>query len=137
MGKFVGKWWNDKVSSVKLVKGPLRGGCSVTLFQHVNYKGNKKFYRGDAKRVTPNDDMSSLTVGDGCCVITYEHYNFGGKSKKYCAKTSFVVKWWNDKVSSIKVVKAAYKDEVEQVEKDVQADEYEDVEEDEDVEEEE
>jgi len=119
--KFVGKWWNDRVSSVKVVKD---AGCSVEFYQHAQFKGVKNVYTSDAKRVKRNDEMSSLKVGDGCCAVIYEHYNFGGKSQKYCGPVAFVGKFWNDKVSSVKVVKASYKDEeveqVETVEKDEQ-----------------
>merc|ERR1711962_147893 len=93
--------------------------CIVEFYQHVNYKGVKSVYSKDTNRVARNDDMSSLKVGDGCCAVIYEHYNFEGKSQKYCGSTTFVGKLWNDKVSSVKVVMASYKDEeVEDVKKD-------------------
>jgi len=107
--RFVGGWWNDKVSSVR-VSGNLAGGhsggsCRAEIFQHANFGGVREFYSGDVRQVRRNDDMSSLKVGGGCCVIIYEHGNFGGRSQRYCSPVKFVGGWWNDKMSSLKVVR--------------------------------
>merc|ERR1712013_890455 len=103
---FVGGWWNDRVSSLKVsgraqVPAPVRA-CSVEIFEHANYHGGREVYRGDVRRVRHNDRMSSLKVPTGCCLTIYEHYNFGGRNHRYCSQNvGFVGGWWNDRVSSL------------------------------------
>jgi len=108
--KWIGKAWNDKVSSLKTYykapPAPPPPPCSVTVFQHSNYKGTANKYSGNVNKVARNDDMSSLKLPANCCVNLYEHYNFGGKVKRTCASTKWIGGEWNDKVSSLKVVAA-------------------------------
>lgn len=135
---WVGKWWNDRVSSVKLVGGPHRHECTVEFFQHGGYKGVRDVYRENTGQVKRNDDMSSMKVEDGCCAEIYEHYNFGGKHEKHCRSVSWIGNNWNDIVSSVKVFPASYKDEAEEIsieefEKDAPAEEAEEFKKDEEV----
>jgi len=108
--KWIGKAWNDKVSSLKTYykapPAPPPPPCSVTVYQHSNYKGTANKYSGNVNKVARNDDMSSLKLPANCCVNLYEHYNFGGKVKRTCASTKWIGGDWNDKVSSLKVVAA-------------------------------
>ena len=54
----------------------------------------------------PNDALSSLQVPTGYRVILYENENFGGKSYTITnSKTMFTISGWNDKTSSIKVIR--------------------------------
>jgi len=54
----------------------------------------------------PDDALSSLVVPQGYRAILYEHPNFGGKSYTITqTKTMFTISGWNDKTSSIKIIR--------------------------------
>merc|ERR1712054_105903 len=60
--------------------------CSVTLYQHCNYRGyginlapgSYNMHALQAKGMK-NDDLSSVRVHRTCRAIMYQHWNFGGK----------------------------------------------------------
>merc|ERR1711998_199071 len=60
--------------------------CSVTLYQHCNYRGyginlapgSYNMHALQAKGMK-NDDLSSVRVHGTCRAIMYQHWNFGGK----------------------------------------------------------
>ena len=97
----------------------------MEFFEHDNFRGHKDTYTGAVRQVRNNDKMSSLKVGGGCCAIIYEHGNFQGHSKQYCTSTKFVGGWWNDKVSSVKVVRRGDEpeEELDEEEQDVEDEE--------------
>ncbi len=62
---------------------------------------------------TWNDQISCMTIGSGISkVIVFEHTNFGGKRKEFSRASNNPLgswsfaggDWWNDKISSIKVI---------------------------------
>lgn len=55
---YVGKWWNDRISSVRVVPG-----CSLTLFEHTNYQGLPYHIDSDLSYVGNlfNDRASAFT----------------------------------------------------------------------------
>ena len=76
----------------------------MEIFEHMNFKGGRTVYSGSVPSVKYNNRMSALKVPKGCCVTIFELVNFGGKHKKYCGiNVKFVGRWWNDKMSSLKV----------------------------------
>lgn len=88
-------------------KKSLDNYCSITIYQHADYKGaSKKFYPGkyDMKQLgIGNDVLSSISIPNGMAVRVYEHWHFSGKSQEYVKSTKNVGKAWNDRVSSIHV----------------------------------
>lgn len=116
---FVGNAWNDKVSSIKIMKirgnnggsnTGTRGRGSVELYEHSNYRGSKQSigignYNVNQIRIG-NDKLSSMRIPRGYKVRVYEHANFRGRYKDFYGSSAFVGNAWNDKISSIKVMKA-------------------------------
>merc|ERR1712072_135409 len=105
---WVGNWWNDKMSSLRVSGGRSNcgggggGGCSVEVFENRGYGGRRTVYNRETRQVRPNDQMSSFKVKGGCCVTFYEHGGFGGRSRRECGNKDWVGNWWNDKMSSPK-----------------------------------
>jgi len=77
--------------------------CSVKLYQNANYDGHEDRYNSNIGMVRHNDDASSVKPSPGCCVTVYEHRDYLGKSLRICADSPFLGRFWNDRVSSLKV----------------------------------
>jgi hypothetical protein len=85
---------------------------AVEIYQHCNYRGRSaRLGFGNYNYPTPigNDQMSAIKVPAGFTVILYEHANFAGA--KWVIKGPWNgscfwshQRWWNDRVSSIKVL---------------------------------
>jgi hypothetical protein len=79
-----------------------------------DYPDLGSYHLGDIGSPTWNDQISCMTIGLNISkVIVYEHTNFKGKRKEFSRNTntnslgswSFAGgDWWNDKISSIKVI---------------------------------
>lgn len=101
---FVGQFWNDKVSSVRL-----GNRCRLTAYQHANYKGDRRVFTGQTRWVGNlwNDQISALQCKcparpKPACTM-YEHANFRGGKLQVRGKMRWVGNNWNDKVSAVKV----------------------------------
>lgn len=83
----------------------------VVIYTDDNYKGQSAYllpgsYRTMAEAGFPDNSLSSLTLPEGYRVILYEYENFGGKSYTVSrSKSGFMISSWNDKASSIKVIR--------------------------------
>jgi len=84
--------------------------CSVTLYQHDHFKGQRKTYgTGSVPLVWWNDEVSSIKVsGSGCKATVYEHGNYEGwsvtlYSGSYNLKKLRSKGFKNDHMSSMKV----------------------------------
>lgn len=99
--------WNDKASSVAVSPG-----CTLEVFQHDNYQGNRQVYTQDVANVGQawNDQISSIKctcayqLYEPCKM--YEHNNFGGRffAVQPNAKIANLgQQQWNDIASSVQV----------------------------------
>jgi hypothetical protein len=109
---------NNKIASI-LVE-PRYGGNNpgtpgtverVTIYTDTYYGGQSSSllpgnYSTMSQAGFPDDALSSLQLPAGYRVILYENPNFGGKSYTITAsKSMFTISGWNDKTSSIKVIR--------------------------------
>ncbi|EAY30807.1 thioredoxin fold domain-containing protein [Microscilla marina] len=109
---FVGTAWNDKVSSMRIMKSGTtnRGTRSrIVLYEDSNYRGNKQSvgigsYNVNQIRIG-NDKLSSIRIPRGYKVRIYEHANFRGRYRDFTSSSAFVGTAWNDKASSLKVMR--------------------------------
>ena len=108
-----GTWWNDRISSFKIVLMPAAPPSgTVRFYWDKEYQGSSFDASGveeNANLVQSgwNDKISSIMVGSECEVKVFEHINFnadGGKSKIIKTDTDLSGTWWNDKISSFRVV---------------------------------
>jgi hypothetical protein len=105
-----GTSWNDKVSSFKIIlmpEAPQSG--TVRFYLDGEYSGNSFEASGteeNANLVSSgwNDKISSIMVGSGCEVKIFADTNFGGNNTIIKTNTDFSGNWWNDKISSFRVV---------------------------------
>ncbi|NLV23998.1 MAG: hypothetical protein GXY54_04350 [Deltaproteobacteria bacterium] len=107
---FGGTWWNDKISSLEiyLMPEPPASG-TVRFYWDGEYSGSSFEASGvqeDANLVDSgwNDRISSIMIGSAAKVKVCEHINFGGTCKTYQSNVDFSGTWWNDKVSSYRVL---------------------------------
>jgi hypothetical protein len=83
----------------------------VTIYTDTYYGGQSASllpgnYATMSQAGFPDDALSSLQLPAGYRVILYENPNFGGKSYTITAsKSMFTISGWNDKTSSIKVIR--------------------------------
>ncbi len=84
--------------------------CYVQIYQHGTWGGVVDKYVSNTPQLKRNDDASSLKLpnGNGCCVELYEHGNYKGESVSYCKSTGYVSDNWNDKASSLKLIRGTY-----------------------------
>jgi Beta/Gamma crystallin len=99
---YVGNYWNDKISSIKVESGTWR------FYQDANYGGSYwDLGPGDYPWVEdvgiPNDVISSFKQISNPEVIVYQDINFGGEHFDATNNIPYVGNYWNDKISSIKV----------------------------------
>ncbi|OQX25978.1 MAG: hypothetical protein BWK80_12825 [Desulfobacteraceae bacterium IS3] len=114
---FIGKRWNDMISSVWI-----QDGYKVTIYEHTDFKGKNYTLYGERggklynlTDIGFNDMVSSYTVDSDtgrdssanvsdsniCCKF-YEHTNAQGSSfSSGAGKSNFVGNRWNDKISSV------------------------------------
>ncbi|MBP5198495.1 MAG: RICIN domain-containing protein [Lachnospiraceae bacterium] len=88
----------------------------IYIYQDINYGGRSaSLGLGDynlsslVAKGFKNDDLSSIKVPLGYKVILYADDNFSGATKVVTGDTSWIGSDFNDKVSSIKVIKAQYR----------------------------
>ncbi len=126
-----GGWWDDKISSIKVIgtdssspwgkpvprdkavfyqDGGCDGGRSVEL-KEGEYPNLLKLRVSGSGSATWNDRISCMAIGsDITKVIVYEHVNFGGRSSVFTRSgrsdsiQDIEGGWWDDKISSIKVI---------------------------------
>jgi hypothetical protein len=74
----------------------------VTLYEHYNYGGRYKTFRGNTSWVETdfNDITSSLKIPNDYQITVYEHANYGGRSKSFTASTPWVGEDFNEIISS-------------------------------------
>ena len=89
-----------------------RAGCKdkVCLYQHWNYKGIKKCWSVGQRQssltdIGFNDMASSVKVFGNAKVEIYEHVGFKGKKLVITSDTPKLGKAWNDKASSLKIIR--------------------------------
>jgi hypothetical protein len=113
----LGNSMNNRITSI-LVE-PRNGGSypppgiveMVTIYTDTYYGGQSATllpgnYATMSEAGFPNNALSSLQLPTGYRVILYENENFGGKSYTITAsKSMFTISGWNDKTSSIKVIR--------------------------------
>lgn len=85
-------------------------GSRVKIYVHSNFRGKFQSlgigsYNMRQLRIG-NDQLSSIKVPRGYKVRVYEHANFRGKYRDFYSSSTFVGNSWNDKVSSIKVMRS-------------------------------
>lgn len=82
----------------------------VVIFEHANFKGRRQFLNfGNYNMnqiIIGNDRLSSIKIPRGYKVRVYEHANFRGRYKDFYGSLAFIGDVWNDKTSSIRVMKA-------------------------------
>lgn len=112
---FVGNTWNDKASSVMVMKAKPNNvnntptNAQITIYEHSNFRGKSKSFGVGSYNINQlgigNDQLSSIKIPRGYKVRIYEHSNFGGKYRDYTQSSGFVGNDWNDKTSSLKVMR--------------------------------
>jgi len=100
---------NDKISSMKIEKVNDNNRLAATIYKHDKYDGASQdltvgIYPNMGNLNVGNDAVSSIKVTPGYKVLAYEHADFKGKCVEYTSNTSNLGSF-NDKISSIKVVK--------------------------------
>lgn len=81
----------------------------VTVYNDDNFQGNSQtlnigYFRSNRLGIG-NDSMSSIYIPDGFKVTIYEDDNFRGKSRVLTGKVDDLGEEWNDKVSSMIIVR--------------------------------
>ena len=80
----------------------------VILYNDIGFKGESQRMKikSGPQNVKQNDKLSSIRIPNGWTVIAYEHVNGGGKSITLNGDRADLRKQkWNDKISSLKVMK--------------------------------
>jgi hypothetical protein len=88
------------------------GGGNYLELEEGEYSDLRNNRTGEPGSQNWNDQISCMAIGSGISkVIVYEHINFEGRSKEFTrswgwsgSTQSLAGGWWNDKISSIKVV---------------------------------
>lgn len=81
----------------------------ITLYQHHKYEGKSKPCRfGNYSNMGiasfPDNEVSSIKIDDGIAVIIYSEPNYKGESKRLDKSTDWVGDYWNDRISSFKMI---------------------------------
>jgi hypothetical protein len=130
-----GDWWNDRISSIKIIgpgysepSGTTPPRNKIVLYQDRGYGGAdlelgvgnysdlREYKSGLSGGNNWNDRVSSIAAGPGVTkVIVYEDINYEGRSREFSQtwgkpyeRWDFSDGWWNDRISSIKVVGPGY-----------------------------
>ena len=124
-----GDWWNDRISSIKLIPEPKPAPANNVVFYENCLCGvdegapyyiqlpkgehpNLGYYNvGEAGSPNWHDKISGMVIGTGVTkVIVYEHGNYGGGKKEFLRTSSntnkcisFKGDWWDNRISSIKI----------------------------------
>ena len=128
---YVGNGFNDKISSLRLVRGTPNSSSTIdlsnygaayrqpsattalaTLYEHANY-GGRPFQltrAGDYDYATLgshsfNDLTSSIKIESGYYLQAYTDAGFKGASAIFTGSTSYVGNGFNDKISSLRLVR--------------------------------
>jgi len=80
------------------------------IYKHCDYRGERDYLpMGDFYSLKQanvgNDRVSSIIVPEGMTVLVYEHSEFGGRSYKFTQSVPCLPAFWNDRISSIRVMK--------------------------------
>jgi hypothetical protein len=128
---YVGNGFNDKISSLRLVRGTPNSSSTIdlsnygaayrqpsattalaTLYEHANYGGRPlQLTRvGDYDYATLgarsfNDLISSIKLESGYYLQAYTDAGFKGASAIFTGSTSYVGNGFNDKISSLRLVR--------------------------------
>jgi len=128
---YVGNGFNDKISSLRLVRGTPNSSSTIdlsnygaayrqpsattalaTLYEHANYGGRPlQLTRvGDYDYATLgarsfNDLISSIKLESGYYLQAYTDAGFKGASAIFTGSTSYVGNGYNDKISSLRLVR--------------------------------
>ena len=105
---YVGDSWNDQISSIKVLSGNWR------FYQDANYKGpfwdlEPGDYNWVEDEGIPNDVISSFRQVSEPKVLLYNDIDFGGGHFGVSKATPYVGDYWNDRVSSIKVLSGTWR----------------------------
>ena len=107
---YVGNDFNDKISSLKVVKAGNAEKVLATAYVDSNYSGGyQQFFIGDypdLKKFGMNDKISSIKVEPGYRVTAYIDTGYGGAFKYFEGDVPYVGEQFNDEISSLKVAKA-------------------------------
>ncbi|XP_066910510.1 uncharacterized protein [Clytia hemisphaerica] len=102
--EYVGKHWNDKISSLKCTGVD----CTVIVFEHKDYTGRQVSFHKQSKWIgkTWNDKISSMVALPYdialLCYTVYEHSDYEGESGRFCGDQSFTSTKLKGKISSFK-----------------------------------
>ena len=107
---YVGNDFNDKISSLKVVKASSAEKVLATAYVDSNYCGGyQQFFTGeytDLKNLGINDKISSIKVEPGYRVTAYIDTGYRGAFKYFEGDVPYVGEQFNDNISSLKVAKA-------------------------------
>lgn len=116
---FVGNDWNDKISSLKVIRyngGSTGGGNTnvnrnlVYIYSGKNYTGRKKGFGVGRYNMSQlgigNDNLSSIRVPKGYKVVLFQDANFRGGQRILLNSRSALNPSWNNRTSSLRVLRA-------------------------------
>lgn len=107
---FSGNWWNDSISSFKLYFMPdAPNSDTVRFYWDGEYSGSSFEASGVEENSTLvpsgwNDKISSIMVGSEAKVKVCQDINFKGNCQTYQSNVDFSGTWWNDRISSFRVL---------------------------------
>lgn len=86
----------------------------VTVYRNKDYNDNSPWkINASSYHIEPrlssvgfNNTISSMKIPKGFAVMAYEHSKFKGKSTKFTGDVPYVGNNWNDKISSLRIVRA-------------------------------
>ena len=102
--------FNDKTSAIEIIDLNAEEEKMVTLYKDDNYHGTSqklgvgKYHFTDFSKIG-NDALSSLEIPKGLKVILYENEDFTGQTKELTSSTDLYVAGFNDRTSSIEIIK--------------------------------
>lgn len=102
---FSGNWWNDKISSFRIIVKP--PAYNIRIYKDGGYSGSSSNMSADNANLVSvgwNDMITCIVLGDNCKVQVFENIDYGGQSKPITGPTDFSGDWWNDKISSFKII---------------------------------
>jgi hypothetical protein len=127
---YVGNGFNDKISSLRLARGtpnistvdnsnygaayrqPSAATALATIYEHANYGGRALRLNGvgnydyaTLESRSFNDPTSSIKIESGYYLQAYADAGFKGASAIFTGSTSYVGNGFNDKISSLRLVR--------------------------------
>lgn len=129
---YVGDGFNDKISSLRVVRGipsnslsgsmtgaassspQLTGGSVATIYEHSNYAGKPLRLQGEGAydystllKHGFNDLTSSVQISPGYYMEAYADPGFKGASAIFTGHQSYIGDGFNDKISSLRIVRGS------------------------------